>query len=185
MWQLGAKYAGTGLPLELWGAYGNRKDQFGLTTFTGSTGTGSKDTAWQVGGAYTLGDIRIFANYEQLKYALDNAVGLEQYKRSAFGVGLKWNLASGYVGAQYIQAMKGKATPAGGSEVDANDTGARQIGLGYYHNMSKQTQVYILTGWLDNDDLANYCTAGIGNAASCVNVGATYWGLGVGIKHTF
>ena len=59
------------------------------------------------------------------------------------------------------------------------------IALAYYHTMSKKTRLYVLGTWLDNDALANYGTAGIVNASSFVNVGATYWSVGVGIVHTF
>ena len=52
--------------------------------------------------------------------------------------------------------------------------------------MSKQTQVYVVGTWIDNQDLGNYGTAGISQRLrSFNNVGATYWGAGVGIKHTF
>ncbi len=36
MFQIGAKYVGTSLPLQAWGAYGYRKDQFGLQGFINS-----------------------------------------------------------------------------------------------------------------------------------------------------
>ena len=39
MWQLGAKYVGTSLPLQAWGAYGRRSDQFGLVGFMGTYST--------------------------------------------------------------------------------------------------------------------------------------------------
>jgi predicted porin len=127
MWQLGAKYVGTSLPLEAWGAYGRRKDQFGLLAIgvadeiSGVLGSNaisaqsSSDTAWQLGAAYTLGDIKIFALYESLKWKLDTIqlsdaltgnvlaqLGNLSLKRDAWAAGLKWNLASGYVGAQFI-----------------------------------------------------------------------------------
>ena len=59
------------------------------------------------------------------------------------------------------------------------------IGVGYYHTMSKQTQLWVMGSWLDNKDLANYRTAGISNADTGTNIGATYAGIGVGIKHSF
>jgi predicted porin len=205
MWQLGAKYAGTSLPLEVWGAYGNRKDQFGLLSIAGvvagQAGVGgmisadsSKDTAWQLGGAYTLGDVRIFVMYEQLKYKLDGLTATDgvttvtadsvALKRNAYGIGLKWNLASGYFGAQFITASKMKFE-ADGASTDLDDTGANMIGVGYYHNMSKQTQAYVVGSVVDNKDFATYGTAGIGNAAQFANPGAQVWGLGVGLKHSF
>jgi predicted porin len=214
MWQLGAKYVGTSFPLEVWGVMGQRKDQFGLfasgaidptdiATLPGALGVAasansSKDTAWHIGAAYTLGDIKLFGGYEDLKYKLEDvsatltdgvttvtaSANTLEYSRAAWYIGAKWNLATGYLGAQFIQAMDGEVNFGQGSE-DADDTGAYMIGLGYYHNLSKQTQAYVVGSYLDNKDFATYGTAGIGNAAQFHNPGATVWGLGVGLKHSF
>ena len=62
---------------------------------------------WHVGAAYTLGDIKLFGGWENIKYESDlNGGGDADWERDAFYVGLKWNLASGYLGAQYIQALE-------------------------------------------------------------------------------
>jgi predicted porin len=211
MFQIGAKYVGTSLPLQAWGAYGYRKDQFGLVNFIGTYvtainqgapagsaiatngttfagGPGSKDKAFQLGAGYTLGDVYFFGVYEQIKYDLENvAAGYQDWKRNAYQIGVKWNLASGYVGASWMQALDASCTfvGAGPANFGCEDTGAYSIGVGYYHTMSKQTQLYVVGSWLDNQDQGNYGTAGIGNSASFKNVGATYWGAGVGIKHSF
>jgi predicted porin len=106
-------------------------------------------------------------------------------RRAAAGLGMQWNLASGYVGASWMQAMDAScnfATPLG---LGCEDTGAYSIGLGYYHTMSKQTQLYVVGSWLDNQDQGNYGTAGISNSALYNNVGATIWSVGVGIVHSF
>jgi len=192
MWQLGAKYAGTSFPLEVWGAYGHRKDQFGLVNAglsnVNSGVSSSKDTAWHVGAAYTLGDIKIFGGYEDLKYKVDDPLlptDFSEYSRAAWYIGAKWNLATGYIGAQFIQAFEGEAQEGGVGETDEiDDTDAMMIGLGYYHNLSKQTQAYVVGTWIDNGDFATYGSAGISNASN-FNPGATVWGLGVGLKHSF
>ena len=197
MWMLGVKYVGTELPLQLWGAYGDRHDQFGLNGIAAQRGvtlaggaTGSRDYAWQLGAGYTFGDVFVFANFEKLKYELDGgAVGtLKNWERDAFGFGLKWNLASGYIGAEYAKALAGDCEyqGAGGCNDDlADDSGAQMIGVGYYHNLSKQTQAYVVASWVDNQDTANYGTAGISNGANFNAWGATVYGLAVGLKHTF
>jgi predicted porin len=194
MWQVGVKYSADTMPLKLWAAYGDRDDQLGLAGMAASRGvvlagtpTGSNDTAIQLGGGWTLGDIFIFANYEMLEYELDGVAAgdLRQWERDAFSIGMKWNLASGYIGAQYIQALEADCSTAGGGACDAaDDTGAMQISVGYYHNLSKQTQAYVVGAYLDNDDNANYGTAGISNSAM-FNIGTKIWGLGVGLKHSF
>ncbi len=185
MFQLGGKYAGTAMPLELWAAMAYRKDQMGIDA--GILGAGSSesstDVGWHVGAAYTLGDIKIFGGWENIKYESDlNGGGDADWERDAFYVGLKWNLASGYLGAQYIQALE--ANCGGALDDSCDDTGAQMIGVGYYHTMSKQTQLYIVGSWLDNDDGGTYGLAGIGNDNMFVG-GTRAYGLGVGIKHTF
>jgi len=207
MWQLGAKYVGTSFPLQAWGAYGRRKDQFGLqgflNTYTSATlvGTGvatpgagfpftagadhSTDQAYQLGAGYTLGDVYFFGVWEGLKYSLSGVgAGINEWKRNAYQLGLKWNLASGYLGASWMQALSGKCS-AVDFACDGSSTGAINVNLGYYHTMSKQTQLYAVGSWLDNKSQGNYGVAGYGGSAAFQNVGATIWGLSVGIKHSF
>lgn len=185
MFQVGGKYVGSGLPLEAWAALAYRKDQFGLDVIpgTGVNSESSTDVGWHVGAAYTLGDIKIFGGWENLKYESDLVGGGDaEWERDAFHVGLKWNLASGYLGAQYVNALE--ANCGGSLDGACDDTGAQMIGVGYYHTMSKQTQVYVVGSWLDNDDGATYGLAGIGNDNNFLQ-GSRAYGIGVGIKHTF
>jgi predicted porin len=210
MWQVGAKYVGTSMPLQAWGAYGRRKDQFGLSSFLGTYATAtsvgatpgvtsenftsgadhSTDQAYQLGLGYTLGDVYFFGVWEGLKYSLSGvlgsptSLGINEWKRNAYQLGLKWNLASGYVGASWMQALSAKCSSVSAA-CDASDTGAININLGYYHTMSKQTQLYAVGSWLDNKAQGNYGVAGYGGSAAFQNVGATIWGLSVGIKHSF
>jgi len=183
MFQLGGKYVGSGLPLEAWAAIAYRKDQFGLDAIGVANSESSTDVGMHAGVAYTLGDIKIFGGYENVSYESDLVGGGDaDWDRDAFYVGLKWNLASGYVGAQYIVAME---ADCGGSLSGAcDDTGAQMIGVGYYHTMSKQTQLYVVGSWLDNDDAGTYSLAGIGNDNNGL-AGSRAYGIGVGIKHTF
>ena len=137
--------------------------------------------------SYTLGDIMLFGMYEELKYTTDGqtlATAVDEYKRGAWNIGLKWNLATGYIGAQYIQAMSASCTTVAAG-CNSDNTGAKTVGVAYYHTLTKQSQAYVAAQWLKNDDLGNYKTAGIGNAASGANFGATYTGIGIGLKHTF
>lgn len=189
MWQIGGKYVGPAIPLQVWGSYGRRSDQMGLVGFLGSGNTpgadGSTDTAWQLGAAYTLGDITLFGIFERLKYSLDGvtAGGVDSWKRNAFSLGLKWVLPTGYVGAHYIQALDGHCDAVAAS-CDADKTGGRMIGAAYFHTLSKQTQAYVTVNWLDNKDNGTYGVAGIG-VANNFAPGTTIWGVGVGLKHSF
>ena len=189
IWGLGAKYVGTGMPIQAWVAYEQHDDLFGVNAITGAAGLGagssSDDNGLQLGVGYTLGDIFIFANYEMLEYETDGmAAGLvNNYERDAFSIGVKWNLASGYVGAQYIQALEADCEIVGGGGCNSDETDAWMVGLGYYHTMSKQTQAYIMGTWVDNGDFASYALAG----ASTNNVapGADHVAVTIGLKHSF
>lgn len=194
MWQIGGKYVGPAIPLQVWAAYGRRSDQFGLVGFAASapaivgstTGAdGSTDTAWQLGAAYTIGDITLFGNFESLKYSLDGvANGTDEWKRNAFSLGLKWVLPTGYIGAQYIQAFDADCSTTGAGTCTEDDTGARMIAASYFHTLSKQTQAYVTVNWLDNKDNGTYGVAGVG-VANNFAPGTTVWAVGVGLKHSF
>jgi predicted porin len=189
---IGAKYISPAIPIQAWVAYERHKDMNGLGVITGgflstqsTLPSSTKDDGIQVGLGYTLGDIFLFGNFERLKYTADGlaAVGdITEYKRNAWSIGGKWTIATGYIGAQYIQAQDGKCT-AIGVGCDATDSGARMIGAGYYHTLSKQTQAYIMATWIRNKDLASYGLAG----ASTPNngPGADQQAYTVGLKHSF
>lgn len=194
----GAKYAGTSIPLELWAAYERHKDYFGMAaigfrpaTSAGAVtglGTSATDTGIQAGVAYTLGDVRIFALFERLQYKHDGAPAgdLQNYKRNAWGAGLKWNLASGYIGAQYLQANNASCTLNNGVACNADETGARLIGAGYFHNLSKQTQVYLVGARINNKDLASFAPAGgLGVFNGAIQPGQNATSFTVGVKHSF
>jgi predicted porin len=201
VWGVGGKYVGPTVPIQLWAAYEKHKDLDGLAVITGVTSptypnatanvgqsaapSSTSDQALQFGVGYTLGDLFIFGQFEGLKYKADGlsaATDLIEYKRNAWGFGVKWNVPTGYFGAQFIKAMNGSCQTVGGG-CDASQTGAEMVGLGYYHTLSKQTQAYIMATWIGNDDLNQYNTAG---GTSAVNrLGSSIIGATVGLKHSF
>jgi predicted porin len=187
LWGIGGKYVGPTLPIQAWIAYESHKDLNGIDAIAGAPlgGTGSSDNGIQLGGGYTLGDIFLFVNYERLKYQTTGVplTGDVEYKRSAFSLGLKWNVPTGYFGAQYIQAQDGKCTFGSGAACSASDSGARMIGLGYYHTLSKQSQAYIMGTLVRNKDLASYALAGAGTNNTAP--GADHTAITVGLKHSF
>jgi predicted porin len=187
VWGIGGKYVGPTVPIQVWVAYEKHNDFYGLNVITGTAAGASstRDRGIQVGLGYTLGDIFIFGNWEQLKYEADGLAGatVNEYKRNAFSIGLKWNIPTGYVGAQYMQALKGKCEFADGSACDAGKTGAKSVGVGYYHTLSKQTQAYIMGQYINNDDLNFYTVAG--GVGVPVNLGANVWAATIGLKHSF
>jgi predicted porin len=195
IWGIGAKYVGPAIPIQLWAAYEKHKDLFGADAIASSLvgiaptrlGSSSSDNGIQVGVGYTLGDIFLFGNFERLKYKTDGIAllggGDLEYKRNAFSIGLKWNVPTGYVGAQYMQALKGKCSGSAIPGCNADQSGAKSLGAGYYHTLSKQTQTYIMGQYIKNDDLNFYTVAG--GVGVPVNLGANVYAVTVGLKHSF
>jgi predicted porin len=187
IWGLGAKYVGPAIPVQAWVAYERHTDLYGLNAITATAGaaTNTKDDAIQVGVGYTLGDIFIFANFERLQYEADNVgAGLiNEYERDAWSVGMKWNLPTGYVGAQYMQARDADCEFEGAGGCNADETGAKSIGLGYYHTLSKQTQAYVMGQYIRNEDLNFFTVAG--GTGVPTNFGANVWAATIGLKHSF
>ena len=175
---IGGKFQPEGGPFYVDLAYERHDDMFGLNAFNGpNTATSSKDTAMQVGGGLMFGDLGLHARYERLKYEASlTGAGISEYKRDAFWFGIKFNLPSGYVGGELGIARNGRAD---GATVDG--TGAKMFGVGYFHNLSKQSQLQFIYGRTDNKDNATYTQAG----APLGNPGSDHQVLHVGIKHTY
>jgi len=179
---IGGKFQPEGAPFYVDLAYERHKDMFGLVGIAASQGiavtgaTGSKDTGVQVGGGYMIGDLGLHLRYEQLKYQLDSTGGSDDYKRNAVWFGAKYNLPSGYVGAEIGVAADGKL-----DGVKQDKTGATMYGVGYFHNLSKQSQLQFIYGATQNKDNANYTQAGAPGSA----VGQDHQVFHVGIKHTY
>jgi predicted porin len=185
---LGGKYQAEGMPWYVDAGYERHKDMFGLNTILAATpgsggivagATGSTDTAIEVGGGYMFGDIGLHARYEQLKYKEDggaNANGVSEYKRTAYWLGVKYNLPTGYVGGEFGIAQKGKTNVS-----DADQTGAKMFGIGYFHNLSKQSQLQFIYARTDNEGKATYAQidAAGGSPGSKLDV------VSVRLKHTF
>jgi predicted porin len=201
LWGIGAKYVGTSMPIQAWAAYEAHHDMFGwgainsFGSWQGAAGNAdsSSDYGVQLGVGYTFGDIFAYVNFEMLKYQDEvnpgAGGGTAEYKRNAFSVGAKWNLATGYVGGQFIKAFDGSCSGnitgliTGAPTSDCGNSGAWMVSAGYYHTLSKQTQAYIMGSYTDNSDLQFYSTAG--GAGVPTNLGASVWGVTVGLKHSF
>jgi len=177
---LGGKWQPEGMPFYVDLAYEKHDDLFGIDKIAGASlgGNSSSDTGVQLGGGYMMGDIGLHARYEQLKYKEDGvtAGNPSEYKRTAYWFAVKYNLPSGYVGGELGFAQKGKTNLG-----DVDDTGAKMFGIGYFHNLSKQSQLQFIYARTDNEAAATYTQA----AAPLGGAGADHQVLHVGIKHTF
>lgn len=180
---IGGKYQPEGMPFYVDVAYESHDDMFGLNQLTGQvSGTGSKDTGFQVGGGYTFGDLSLHLRFERLEYEVDGAnVGeVDSADRDAIWFAAKYNLPSGAVAAEFGSAGDLDCTAIGGTCTNT-DSGATMISLGYFHNLSKQSQLQFIYGRMNNDDNAAYVMAGAPGNGN----GAANQVFHVGIKHSF
>ena len=176
----GVKWQPEGAPFYIDFAIEQHDDMFGannIANFAG--GTGSSDDAMQVGGGWQLGDLGLHARYEILNYETDGiaAGAVSEYERDAMWFGVKFNMPSGYIGAEIGIANEGETNLG-----EVTDSGATMIGVGYFHNLSKQSQFQIIYGNTKNDAAATYP-----QAAAPLNgvAGSDHQVFHVGIKHTF
>ena len=196
---LGAQYKPADLPFYVNVAMERHKDMFGLRAITNggpggatlggigaaTTGSGSTDTAMQIGAGATLGDITAYIRYEQLKYKTDGlgTADVHEYKRNATWIGLRYALSTGTV--NFNLGMAGDGTVACGTTFgagcNANGSGATIITGGYFHNLSKQTQLMFLGSIVNNDNLASYPSVGSPSAGP----GADLRTFAVTVKHAF
>lgn len=159
---MGAQYKPADMPFFVNVAYERHKDMFGLNFITGqTTGTGSTDTGMQIGGGVNLGDLGLFARWEQLKYKTEGlSSGIGEYKRDAIWLGAKYNVPTGYLALQIGMANDGKCSNVASGNCNASDTGSTMIAGGYGHNLSKQTQLLFYGSMTNNDQYANYINIG-------------------------
>jgi len=136
-------------------------------------------TGTSVGGGIALGNFLITARYEMLEW---DTVALGKFERTHMWAGVKWTLPGGYFGAEI--GMADKLDTAAGNVPDSE---AMMIGLGYFHNLSKQSQLYVVGTQISNDDNAFYgIGAGTGSYQPAGTVAAgDQMAVTVGIKHTF
>ena len=176
---IGGKFQPEGGPFYVDLAYEKHDDLFALNAVNGPfSATSSKDTAMQLGGGLMFGDLGLHLRFERLKYQADGVVGgVSELKRDAGWFGLKYNLPSGYVGAELGIARDLKA-----DGVKADNTGAKMFGIGYFHNLSKQSQLQFIYGRTDNNANASYTQAGapLGGLP-----GSDHQVFHVSIKHTY
>ena len=175
---IGGKFQPEGGMFFVDAAYEKHDDMFGLTKIAGAGGTSSSDTGMQVGGGVTFGNFQVNLRLERLTYENDGvaAGGINEWERDAYWLGGKMNLPSGYAAVQF-----GMAEEADTNLGTATDTGANHVAVGYFHNLSKQSQLQFIYNQTSNDANATYTAAGATNGSA----GADHKGLYVGIKHTF
>lgn len=146
-----------------------------------------KESAWKIGASYTIDAFTINGVYEKTK---DDFGGVAALGTGALAAGSNvlghsaYYLSGKYAfGSNALKLAYGKAN----SGVTAN-TGAKQVSVGFDHNLSKRTTVYALYSQLSNDSAASYAlgSAGIGNGTVFLNgAGSKPSAVSLGMKHTF
>lgn len=171
-WSLAGLY-GNG-PLNINAAY--EVHNSGSAPGTIGLGANLKETAWKIGASYTMDAFTINGVYEKTD---DNfTAGANTLGHNAYYLSGKYSF-----GANAIKLAYGKA----GNNAAAN-TGAKQVSVGFDHNLSKRTSVYALYTQLSNDSAATYAlgSASIGNGTVFLNgAGSKPSAVSLGMKHTF
>ena len=171
----GVKWQPEGAPFYVDFAIEQHDDMFGVTKMTGDTGTGSSDDGMQIGAGWAFGDLGLHARFERLSYELDGGT-ISKIERDAMWFAVKWAMPTGYVGAEVGIADEWDLSPG-----SAPDTGAKMFGIGYFHNLSKQSQLQFIYGRTDNDANGTYIQIGAPGGGP----GADFQSIRVGLKHTF
>ena len=183
---LGAQYKPSYFPFYVNVAYEIHKDMFGTAVIAGNPNGGdtSRDTALKGQAGVTLYFLTLGAIIEQLHYTVEGAANISAYTRVAFGVHAKVTLPFGYIGANAAMAQdatyEGVTMPSG----TATDSGARFIGLGYFHNVNAKTQLQLTGTYLQNKASASYALPS-GTTANYQTAGANHQCLYTGIKYSF
>ena len=166
---IGGQFKPADMPFFVNAAYEKHKD------VVNSVGNVNPEAnAWQIGGGYTFQDLTVYARYESIQYKTST----DKLEVKHYWFAAKYNLPTGYVGAEFGMAPKVKFDGA-----DQDQTSANMVSAGYFHNLSKQSQLQFIATRIANDDQIDY---GIGAGTGSVDgAGRKITGLYAGIKHTF
>jgi predicted porin len=178
--------------------YDRHDDYFGLSalavlpgTSNPATGTNrsSKDEAHKGVALWRIGNTRLAAAFEQLKYHNDETVsgGLREYKRSAW-YGLVeqffWN-GSSSVWASYGRAEDGSCQRVSGTACSTKDMGANWFNAGWVYRFSKRTEVFLTYYKLTNKASGTYSVQPIVAVSNVMAPGGDIESWGLGIVHYF
>jgi len=139
-------------------------------------GPDGKDQAWLAGVRYRIGPVTLGFTYTDL--SVEDGAGLEA-TRTAWNLAGEWQIGAGAIRVGYANA---DSIEVNGTELA--DTGATQMQIGYWHNLSKRTKVYAAYVKLDNDDNAAYNLTGL-TTGDIATGGESASVLAFGIFHTF
>ena len=151
----------------------------------------SKDEGNELAAIYQLGNVKLSAAYERLKYRNDDSTlgKINQYTRDAWYATAQPRFGAHRMWVLYGQARKGSCSIVGGDSCSTSGLGAKEYALGYAYDFSKRTAFFAQFYGVKNEASASYGVfpsvppgaAGNGGTA----VGADTRAIGVGIQHLF
>ena len=124
----------------------------------------------EIGGSYKFARATLMGFFTQNKFSAQK-IGVAQ-------LGVHIPVGPGTIRVSYTRANASGRT-ATGTSIDAND--AKQLALGYVHDLSKRTALYATYARIDNDGAASYAVS----TPPAIAAGATSTGAEVGIRHRF
>lgn len=131
---------------------------------------------WRLVGGYTLGDLKLGAQYENA--SADNVAALNPSDRNAWGLFANYAMGAITLKANYLSV---------GDYDGTSDSGAKQYTLGADYALSKRTTAYAFYAKIKNDTNAGFgFGSGGGDSDSVVgNLNADPSVVSVGLKHVF
>lgn len=148
--------------------------QFDVGGFYGNTRIDATNAQFKQSGArasYNFGVVALAGSITESAY-LDA-------KHRAFLIGINVPVGTGVIKASYVKVNQ-SGRDAAGARIDADD--AQRFAVGYVHNLSKRTAVYVNAGHVSNKGRATFAISGgpAGNAP-----GTSSSGYEVGLRHHF
>lgn len=154
---------------------------------------GSSESAWKLGLGYTLDALALGLVYEKTSdnfggtgaaapVAACTGTGTDCYGHHAWYLSGKYSFGNDAVKLAYSKAGNLAGSAAG------IDTSAKQVSIGYDHNLSKRTTLYVLYTGLRNGTGINYALASTGvttGTTAAAGNGAALSGMSFGMRHIF
>jgi len=155
---------------------------FGGAARGGVAGTlDSTDQVMLLGGGIAVGDLTVGLWWDRVSYKTTGVTaGLSEISRDAFWIPVSYTLPTGKIGASYMQAMESDGTRVGGT-FNGSQTGSSMIQLSYSHNLSKQTQPYVMLSMGNAGDRSAFN----GPFGSSGGLGGGWRSVVVGLQHSF
>jgi predicted porin len=148
-----------------------------LTTFNVNVGTGFNIKPISLAGGYDFGPGSLSAQY----VSATNEAGADT-KRTIINFGAKFKVSEG----DAVKAQFSKASDIKSAGITGTD-GATMVAVGYDHNLSKATGVYVVYSKVSNHTGGTYTMNGWGHQqqTAAVAAGDNPSGFGVGLTHNF